>query len=187
MRRTISGLHVAEFEPHCIELQPGRVNWKGVYDSNQPWAKAVRGLREDLIGGGASLSDYLENKVLDHILGKTSFTMPATVALALCTTAPTDASTGATIVEANYTGYARKAVAGSDLNAAASGQTTSANVLTFAACTASTSTIIAWALCDSASTGAGNMLVWGTATSTVISTTQTPATIAAGGLVVNMD
>lgn len=135
----------------------------------------------------ASKSNYLENKDLDHNLGKAAFTMPTTVALALCTTVPDDTSTGATIVEATYTGYARKVVAAGDLNAAAAGQTTNANAITFAACTGSSSTVIGWALCDNSTTGAGNVLYWGTCTSTVISTTQTPATVAIGGLVVNED
>lgn len=135
----------------------------------------------------ASFSDYAENKVLDHVLGKTSFTMPTTVALALCTVVPTDASTGATITEANYTGYARKVIAAADLNAASSGSSSNANAITFAACTGGSSTIIGWAIVDNSTTGAGNVLVWGTCTSTVISTTQTPATIAVGGLVVTLD
>lgn len=137
------------------------------------------------VAGGASFSDYAENKVLDHINGKTSFTMPATPFLALCTSVPTDASTGTTIVEANYTGYARKAVAGSDWNAASAGSATSANSLAFAACTLGSSTIIGWAYCDAATVG--NMLYWGTCTSTVISVTQTPATIAAGALADSLD
>lgn len=136
--------------------------------------------------GGASFSDYLENKVLDHIFNDGTYSVP-TASLALCTSVPTDASTGATIVEATYTGYARLTIAAADMSAAASGAKTNSAALTFAACTAGSSTIIGWATCDSASTGAGNMLVWGTATSTVISTTQTPATVAIGGLVVNLD
>lgn len=135
----------------------------------------------------ASKSDYLENKDLDHNLGDGSFTMPSTVALALCTTIPTDASTGATIVEATYTGYARLVIAAADLSAAASGSKTNSNALTFAACTSGSSTIIGFAICDSSTTGAGNVLYWGTCTSTVISTTQTPATVAIGGLVVTED
>lgn len=132
----------------------------------------------------ASFSDYLENKVLDHIFNDSSYTAPSPY-LALCTSVPTDASTGTTIVEANYTGYARLAIAAADMSAAASGSKTNSAALTFAACTSGSSTIIGWAICDAATVG--NMLVWGTATSTVISTTQTPATIVIGGLVVNLD
>jgi hypothetical protein len=150
----------------------------------------VRGMHLPMAGDDcefASFSDYLELKVLDHIFNDGTFTVPSTVALALCTTVPTDVSTGANIVEATYTGYGRLAIAASDMSAAAAGSKTNSAVLTFAACTGSSSTIIAWATCDSSTTGAGNMLCWGTATSTVISTTQTPATIAASGLNVSLD
>jgi hypothetical protein len=133
----------------------------------------------------ASFSDYLENAVLDHIFGDGTLTITAPTYLALCTTVPTDSSTGSTIVEANYTGYARKSIAAADMSAASSGSKTNSNAITFAACTAGSSTIIGWALCDAST--AGNVLCWGTCTSTVISSTQQPATIAASGLVVTLD
>lgn len=151
------------------------------------WPDLMRELEESGVPMGASFSDYAENKILDHALGKASWTMPTTVALALCTTVPTDSSTGATIVEANYTGYARLRIAAADLNAASAGSSSNANVLTFAACTAGSSTVTGFAICDSTTTGAGNAIAWGTCSSTVISTTQTPATVAAGALVVTQD
>lgn len=133
----------------------------------------------------ASFSDYWENAVLDATFGDPDVTITAPTYLALCTTVPTDSSTGSSIVEANYTGYARKSIAAADMSAAASGSKTNGNAITFAACTSGSSTVIGWALCDASS--AGNVLCWGTATSTVISTTQTPATVAVGGLVVTLD
>lgn len=135
------------------------------------------------IEGGSGFSQYAETKVLDHAHGKTSWTMPATPFLALCTSVPTSASTGTTIVEATYTGYARLTVPGSSWAAAAAATPSTAQtntVLTFAACTAGSSTIIGWALCDASTVG--NVIEWGTCTSTVISTTQTPATVASGSL-----
>ena len=42
----------------------------------------------------AGKSDYLENKVLDHILGNTAYTAPATLYFALFTSAPSDAGGG---------------------------------------------------------------------------------------------
>jgi hypothetical protein len=135
-----------------------------------------------------SFSDDAEVKILEHAVGKTTWNLVTPVYLALCTVAPTDASTGSTIVEANYTGYARRKVEAADWAAAASGSPSSiatANTLTFAACTAGTSTIIAWALCTALT--AGNVIFWGTATSTVISTTQTPATVSAGLLSTTQD
>ena len=134
-------------------------------------------------GGSGTLSGYSQTHLIDHLNGKTSFTMPATVALALCTVVPDSSKTGATITEAAYTGYGRQAVAGSGFNAASAGgagvasSATNNGSITFGACTAGSSVIIGWALCDSATSGAGNMLWWGSTTSTTISTTQTPPTI----------
>jgi hypothetical protein len=54
-----------------------------------------------------NLSDYLENKLLDHALGTTAFTMPSPVYLALYTSATTDAGGG---TEVTGGGYARQPV-----------------------------------------------------------------------------
>jgi hypothetical protein len=120
-------------------------------------------------------------KTLEHVSGKKTLALP-TMWLALLTVVPTSSSTGATITEASYTGYLRKEVPASVLNSAVAGTPSLINnkeAFVFAACTGSTSTIIAWAVCDSSETGKGNVIMWGTAASTVISTTQTPASIAA--------
>ena len=47
-------------------------------------------------------------------------------------------------------------------------------------------TVTFWML-GSSSSGAGDNIAWGTATSTVISTTQTPPTVDIGGLVITLD
>lgn len=146
----------------------------------------ARARGENPIAGGASFSDYAELAILEHVVGKTTFTKPV-FWLALLTTVPSDVSTGATIVEATYTGYARLEVPAASWGAAATGEIKNSAVLTFAECTAGSSTIVGWAGVDSTTEGAGNVLCWGTCTSTVISTTQTPATVAASGLVVKLD
>lgn len=161
-----------------ITLNPGRLSEYGRWLAN---SQVPLGLIN------ASFSDYLELKVLDHIFNDGTFTVPSTVALGLWTSALTDASTGATSGEAAYTTYARVTTGAADFSAAAAGSKTNTNAFTFPACTASSSTITFWGTFDSATIGAGNMLVWGTATSTVISTTQTPPTVAIGGLVVTLD
>lgn len=134
----------------------------------------------------ASKSDYMELKVLDHAFNDGTFTATA-VYLALCTTIPTDASLGTNIVEATYTGYARLLINASDMSAASAGSKTNSAALTFAACTAGTSTIVGFAIVDSGTTGAGNIHYWGTTTSKVIDTSNTPPTVAIGGLVVTED
>jgi len=134
-----------------------------------------------------SFSDYLENKILDHIFGASAYTPPETVYIALCTSAPTDASTGSDIVEATYTGYARKAVTNNktNFNSASAGSVSNAVEQVFAECTAGSSTITHFAVLD-ASTG-GNMLAWGAlSTSKTITTGDTPK-FAAGDLVATLD
>jgi hypothetical protein len=130
-------------------------------------------------------SDYWENAVLDGTFGDPSVPAIANAYLALTTVVPDDTKTGAALTEAGYTGYARAQVPAASMSPAASGSKTNSVAVTFAACTGGTATVIGWALCDALS--GGNVLAWGTCTSTVISTTQTPATIAVGGLVVTLD
>ena len=45
----------------------------------------------------AELSNYLENKLLDHILKNVSYTSPTTVYVGLFTSDPTDAGSGTEI------------------------------------------------------------------------------------------
>lgn len=119
------------------------------------------------------------------MLSDGAFTEPANIYMALCTAIPTDASTGSSITEANYTGYARKEILATDLSAASGGSKTNSAAITFAACTAGSSTITGFAIVDASS--AGNIIYWGTTTSKVIDTSNTPPTIAIGGLVVTED
>jgi len=130
----------------------------------------------------SGLSQIYEKKVLEVLVGKTALSTP-TAYVALLTVVPTSADTGSTITEATYTGYARKSTAAADWAAAVAGtpsSITNANAITFAAATAGTSTIIAFAICDAATTG--NVIAWGTVASTVVSATNTPASFAAGAL-----
>lgn len=96
-----------------------------------------------------SFSEYAAEAILAHAIGKTAWTMPTTY-IALCTVVPTSASTGATLTEATYTGYARLATTG-DWGAAVAGTPSTisnSTALTFAACTAGTSTIVGFAIVD---------------------------------------
>lgn len=76
---------------------------------------------------------YLSNKLIDHTLGKTSYTMP-TVYVGLSSTAPTLAGTNVT--EPSGGAYARVATSGSTWAAAASGATSNALAITFPTATA---------------------------------------------------
>lgn len=129
----------------------------------------------------SGISQVTEAKVVDHVNGKTSFTIPATVALGLGTTAPTATTTGATFAEISYTTYARQTIINTAWNAATAATpsvATNNGAITFPACTAGGGTLLGFMILDSATLAAGNGLWYGTLTSTVISTTQTPPTVA---------
>lgn len=134
-----------------------------------------------------SFSDYAELKVLELVVGKTAFTTPTTY-LALVTTLPTDASTGATLVEPSTTGtaYARLATSG-QWGAAAAGAISNSGVLTFATATgAGWGAIVGFAIVDSGTVGAGNVLAWGSLTSKTILAGDT-ASFAVGDLQITLD
>lgn len=101
----------------------------------------------------SQMSNYLENKALDHVLGTTSFTAPAAVYIALYTASPTDADSG---TEVSGSGYARQACA---FSAASGGVASNSAAETFTASGGNFGTITHIGIRD-ASTG-GNLLFWG--------------------------
>jgi len=129
-----------------------------------------------------SLSNYAENKILDHLVGKTSFTMPVAW-IALSTADPTDDASG--ISEPSGNGYARVETSASDWDAAASGATANAAAITFPTASGSWGTISHFAIYDAETDG--NMLAHGSVTTpTAISTNQIP-TFAIGELDITAD
>jgi hypothetical protein len=107
----------------------------------------------------AGYTDYSATRMLQHIVGRTAFTMPS-VWLALFTTAGVDAGTGFTEVTGGS--YARPttsalwnaAVAGSPLPSTI----TNSGTIAFPAATANWGTVTAWGLFDAVT--AGNLLFW---------------------------
>ena len=127
-------------------------------------------------------SDYWENKILDHIFGKGSYT-PPTIYVGLSTTDPTDAGSG--ITEPSGNGYARVQTSASDWNTAANGTLGNAGNITFNQATGNWGTITHFALFDTAT--AGNMLAHGALSqSKLISETNT-AKFEAGDLNISLD
>ena len=106
----------------------------------------------------SAMSDYLENKVLDHILATTAFSAPSTVYLGLSIASMGDNAGG---TELSGNGYTRVSIA---FDAASGGTTDNTAVVDFPSCTGSNWGAVAyWSLWD-ASTG-GNMLLHGAFTS----------------------
>lgn len=114
----------------------------------------------------AAMSDYLEVELRKHIFRTGSFTKPTALYICLCTSAPTDASTGSTIVEPSGNGYSRQNLAPLDANwtgaSSTNGLTDNASAISFTASGGSWGTISHVAVCDASS--AGNMLFHGALT-----------------------
>ena len=123
----------------------------------------------------SAMSDYLENKLLDHILATTAYTAPSNVYLGL-SIASMGENAGGTELSGN--GYARVSVA---FDAASGGTTDNTAVVDFPACTGSNWGAVAyWSIWD-ASTG-GNMLLHGAFTSAKTIEVNDVLRVAAGDL-----
>lgn len=120
-----------------------------------------------------SLSNYGENAVIGHMCG-TAYSPVATVYLALATSDPGETATGASMNEvANSGSYARTAIS---FSAAASRRVTQTGAVTFPQATGSWGTVSHWAIVDSATYGAGNVLASGAfGTSKAIVSGNTPS------------
>lgn len=117
----------------------------------------------------SNMSDYLEGQIRAHIFRDASFTKPSTLAICLCTSAPSDSSTGSTITEvSNSNGYSRQTLDPDDANWSAgtssNGLTSNLSAITFTASGGGWGTITHVAICDNATYGSGNMLFYGTLT-----------------------
>jgi len=99
----------------------------------------------------SAMSDYLENEILDHILGTGAYTMPTTVYVGLSTGSFADDNSG---TELTGNGYARVAAT---FSAAASGTTSDSAAIQFSAATGSWGTVSHFGIFVASS--AGNLLI----------------------------
>lgn len=118
----------------------------------------------------ANASDYLEGKMLDFMLRNQSFTPSGTLAIALTSDIPTDASTGAVMTEIPNAGsYARQAIVSSTTawsHDSSTGNTAYNNAaITFPQATSDWSNISGCSIVDTSIYGAGNVYFWGQLTS----------------------
>lgn len=129
----------------------------------------------------AHMSDYLEQKLRDHVFRGVAYTAPATLYIALLTAAPSDAGGG---TEVSGGAYARAAVTANTTNWTAAsttnGLTDNAGAITFAQATANWGTVTHVAIYDAAS--AGNLLFWFPLTASQAVNSGQTASFAAGAL-----
>lgn len=131
-----------------------------------------------------SKSDFLENEILDHVLGNAAYTAPGTVYIALFTVAPTDSGGG---TECTGGSYARVTVTNNATNwpAASGGAKSNGTEIVFVEATASWGTVLAFGIFDAIT--AGNLLYWATLTVNKAIDTGDTAKFAVGDLDVTED
>jgi len=124
-----------------------------------------------------NLSNYLEDKVLDHILGTTTYTKPTTVYVALYTAAPSDAGGGTQVTGGSY---ARQTAAFSASSSGATSNSANIDFVSMPACT-----VVAIGIFDALT--AGNLLVWGTLSTNKSLDAGDTLRIATGDLDISLD
>lgn len=141
------------------------------------------------------LTDYLENKVIDHLFRGTAYTAPASLHVSLHTAACSDSSTGTEVsggsyarvsVTSNGTNWANTQVSGTGVSTGTSGTTSNSNAITFPAPTANWGSITHFGVWDASS--GGNMLLCQALTqSKTVNNGDAAPSFAAGALTFQID
>lgn len=133
----------------------------------------------------SAASNYLENKVLDHVLTATSYTAPGTRYLGLFTNTSGNAATnleaGTLTDEVSGGSYARMPVT---FAAASSGTSATNATVTFPTASANWGTITHVAVMDAATSG--NVLFWGAVTTSKTIETGDTFQVSSGNLTVSL-
>jgi len=124
-----------------------------------------------------NLTNYLENKLIDHFLGTTTYTKPAAVYVGLFTVIPGEAGGGTEVTGGSY---ARQAAT---FGAASSGATTNSANIDFAGMPSGTT--VAIGIFDASTSG--NMLLYGGLTANKTTDAGDTLRIATGSLTISID
>ena len=130
-----------------------------------------------------AFSDYVENAVLGHILGSTTFAKPAVRFLDLFTASPGDSNTG-TEVSTTGTGYARQSVAWT-VSGTSPTTATNAAAIEFSPATAGWGTVTHVGVYDTV-TG-GNLLAWAQLTTSKTVSAADIFRVPASNLIITLD
>ena len=134
-----------------------------------------------------SKSNYLENALLNGVLGGPQFTLPANVYVALSLVVYSDAATGAAMDEVTGGGYARVALTNDATSwpAAASGSKSNGVTITYPAASSDWTTVRSFYICDALS--GGNVLYGGDLSTVREVRTGDTAAFAASSLTITED
>lgn len=119
-------------------------------------------------------SSYLRDKVIKHVLGEASFTMPSNAYLALYTTNPTIADTGTEVVGGSY---ARQLLSFANASGGSKASNTSETFSSMPACT-----VVYWGIRDASS--GGNLLYFGAFDLPIVLSGGASLTINSGDIVI---
>ena len=103
----------------------------------------------------AGFSDYLEDKVLDHVFGGTAYSAASTLYVGLYTSAPSDTGGG---TECSGGSYARKSMPAMTVSGTSPTTATNGAAVEFVTATGSWGTVTHVGVFDAASSG--NLLAW---------------------------
>lgn len=142
------------------------------------------------------LSDFLENKIIDHVCRGVPYTAPSHLYVALFTVTPSDSGGGTEVTGGTYSrvdlapsaaNWASTGGAATTTNPSAgtSGTTSNNSAIAFPTATANWGTVVAVGIYD-ASTG-GNLLFWGPLSASQVVNTGTTFSFAISQLAITLD
>jgi hypothetical protein len=114
------------------------------------------------VSHAASMSDYLENKLIDAFVRATSYTMPATVYVALATSTGSDAACGTEVSGGSYarvsvtsstSNWANTQASGTGASTGTGGTTSNSGTITFPSPTANWGTVTEVCVFDASTSG----------------------------------
>ena len=145
--------------------------------------------------GATSMTDYLENKIVDWLIRGQTFTPPANLFISLHTAACSDSSTGTEVSGGSYarvavtsgtTNWANTQNSGTGVSSGTNGTTQNLTAITFPAPTASWGTVTHFGVFDAST--AGNMLVCQVlTTSKTVNNGDAAPSFGAGALTIQVD
>ena len=133
----------------------------------------------------ANASDYLEDNIIKHLFRTGSFTKPTSLYVALFTAAPSDSGGG---TEVSATGYARVANNPADgawaATSGTNGLTSNVGAINFGTWSTGPTTVTHFGIFDASTSG--NLIVWGSLTSSKTVNAGDSFSIPAGSLTVTV-
>lgn len=130
----------------------------------------------------SAASNYLENKILDHVLTSTAYTQPSRYLALFTANTGLETNSPSAEISTSGTAYSRQAVT---FAAASSGSSSTNATVTFSAATANWGTITHVAVMDAST--AGNVLFWGAVTTSKTIETGDTFQVTSGNLTISLD